>query len=310
MVLEALPLLRISGDVDVSDRIQEIPIERIRPNPQQPRTNFDPDALQELAESIREFGVLDPIKVERDGDNYILIDGERRLRASMQAGLAMIPAHIQGSLDDREKLVHALVHNLQRADMTLPEEGLAYQRLIDEFGIPNAVAVARLLHINPVKVYNALGSLRLEPEIRQLVIERRLPNVPQAFRALLDIPDAEARIKLAQRLADKQVSLAGVKVACASLTAKLLAASKTAENGDDGHPPAVSVARAQSQTECVPSPEWDALYQLGKVPAWPVLNDAIMATCDSCALRSVASEKTCGDCPLVQGVRRMMEATK
>lgn len=307
MVVSAAPTLRIFPQGKLPDG--EIPVDSISPNPEQPRQAFDTDQMAELLQSVKAHGVLAPIVVERNGAGFILIDGERRWRAAKAAGLRTIPATIRKSESERNHLVQALILNLQRADMTLPEEGLAYRRLIEEYGIRSEAACAHLLGIAPIKVYNAVSSLKMEPEIQKLIIERKLPNTPETYRSLAKLPAGEIRIKLANALANHRCTIQGIKSACSKLV-KELEATDDGTLVDKSHVPAVQAALDLSGRDEIPLPEWDALYQLGKVPSWSVVNDALMATCDSCALRNIASDRTCGQCPLVQAVRKMMEAAK
>src|SRR5690606_10644055 len=113
---------------------QEIPVVDIEPNPYQPRRHFDPESLAELAASIKEHGVLQPLLVRRKGSGYQLIAGERRWRAAQQAGLRTVPVVVK-ELDDRTIMEIALVENLQREDLNPIEEAEAYQRLITEFNL-------------------------------------------------------------------------------------------------------------------------------------------------------------------------------
>jgi ParB family chromosome partitioning protein len=275
----------------------EIQISRIVLNPEQPRRLFDAAELEELAGSIREHGVIQPIAVEECGDDYILHDGERRLRAAKMAGLKVIPAVVSPPLNGtgpRERLERALVSNLQRAEMHIIEEGLAYQRLVTEFGL-GVEGVARRVgkHISRVS-YAVQLVTRLEPEIQQWMLERKLPSSDsRILPALLSIPAGEERIALCQALAQRKATARMVIVACSNY----LAARADTKKG--------SPARRMVSREL---PEWDALYQLGKVPPWPVVTEAVMETCDTCPLRAQASPQTCRDCALVIGLRRMMEA--
>lgn len=150
----------------------EIPIDRIRPNPRQPRQRMDQDQLDELAASIREHGVLQPILVTETLDGYQLVAGERRFRASRQAGLERIPAVVR-QLADRDQLELALVENLQRADLGPMEEAHAFQSLVDEFELTHDT-IAQRLGRSKSAVTNTLRLLDLDPEVQAAIADGRL----------------------------------------------------------------------------------------------------------------------------------------
>lgn len=179
--------------------LAEVPVERIRPNPSQPRHRFDPAALEELAASIAEHGVLQPLLVAEDGaTGYILIAGERRLRAAEKAGLAVVPAVIRERLDDQGELALALVENLQRRDLTPLEAAHAFEHLRDAFGLSQE-EIAKRVGIDRSTIANALRLLKLEPEIQTLVDEGRI--AASHARALLAIAEGAERLGWAQRAA-------------------------------------------------------------------------------------------------------------
>ena len=305
-------------------RPDEIPVDQVRVNPEQPRTNFDAQEMAELTESVRLHGVLIPILVERDlAGGYILHDGERRWRAAKACNLVMIPARILPPGADRTKLINAMVANLHSSSMTIVEEALAYRRLGEVYGYGidrgSQGKIARLLGITPIKVYNAMSVLKLPAVIQEYFAARKLPNTPDVVRALLHIPNDEARLRLAANLAGlpHPPTIAAAKAACTRLVNSLDSfkanesevsdIGKAAPIEEDGYAPAVRFGGHKAREDW---PEWDALYQLGKVPPWPMVNDAIMATCEACAMRPVASEATCRECPLVDCLRRMLKAVE
>ena len=279
---------------------QQILLARVVRNPEQPRKIFNEVELQELSDSIREHGVIQPIVVEACADDYVLHDGERRWLAAQMAGLRRIPAIVSPPLNGtgpRERLERALVANVQRVEMHPIEEGLAYQRLITEFGY-HLADVARKVGKHYTRVYYCVSLLQLEAEIRQLMLERKLPCSDQKIlTALQSIPAGKERIRLATALAQRNATARMIIIACQ----RYLRAKAGLKNRDTKGSPAVKIARRNF-------PEWDALYQLGKVPPWPVVTDAVMSTCDNCPVRSIASEATCSDCGLVMWLRKMMEA--
>ncbi len=186
----------------------ELPLDAIRPNPRQPRTVFDEEALAELVESIREIGVLQPVVVrrlepEQDGKRYELIMGERRWRASGEAGQSTIPAIIRETADG-DLLRDALLENLHRSDLNPLEEAAAYQQLLDDFGCTHE-ELAQRIHRSRPQISNTLRLLRLPP----LVQRRVAAGVLSAghARALLGLPDAAAMERLAQRIVAEGLSV-------------------------------------------------------------------------------------------------------
>lgn len=178
------------------ETLQEIPIDRITPNPYQPRKHFDADALEELKTSITEFGVLVPIIVRARGDGYELIAGERRWRACAALQRTTIPAIVRGS-DDRLTLEVAIIENLQRENLNPLEEAAGFQNLIDEFGFTQDQLASRLGKSRPA-VANTLRLLALPDQIKSMLADGRLSG--RHGRALLGLPDAD-RLQLAQRAA-------------------------------------------------------------------------------------------------------------
>jgi ParB family chromosome partitioning protein len=191
-------------------RFAEVPLDSIRPNPRQPRTVFDEDALSELVGSIREVGVLQPVVVRplsaadtHDGVAYELIMGERRWRATRAAGLDTIPAIIRET-EDADLLRDALLENLHRSELNALEEAAAYQQLLDDFGCTHE-ELARRIHRSRPQISNTLRLLKLPP----LVQRRVAAGVLSAghARALLGLPDGAAMERLAQRIVAEGLSV-------------------------------------------------------------------------------------------------------
>src|SRR5437762_8223332 len=164
--------------------LQEIEIDRIAPNPEQPRQRIDPDALEELAASIRQHGLLQPLVLTRAGGGFTIIAGERRWRAARAAGLAAVPAIVKETSPE-SILELALVENLQRADLTPLEEANAYQTLLAR-GLTQA-QVAERVGRSRVAVANRLRLLALAPTVRQLLVDGSLTE--GHARALLGCTD-------------------------------------------------------------------------------------------------------------------------
>lgn len=173
-----------------------VPLDQIRPNPQQPRTNFDEEGIVSLAESIAIVGVLQPIVLRKDPDGgYLLVAGERRWRAARRAGLVEIPSVIREG-DDQASLTEALVENLQRADLTPLEEAAAYRQLLEDFGMTHE-DVGRRVGKSRAAVTNTLRLLGLPPSI-QGMIERGDLSAGHA-RALAGLNDRAFAEHVARR---------------------------------------------------------------------------------------------------------------
>ena len=185
----------------------ELPIGSIEPNPRQPRSVFDPDALAELVYSIREIGLLQPVVVREAGNHYELIAGERRLRASKEAGLTHIPAIIRAT-DDDDLLRDALLENLHRSNLNALEEAAAYSQLLADFGCTQEELAQRIGRSRP-QVTNTLRLLKLPPDVQRRVAAGVL-SAGHA-RALLSLDDADAMNALAQRIVNEGLSVRNVE---------------------------------------------------------------------------------------------------
>jgi ParB family chromosome partitioning protein len=188
--------------------LQELPIASIRPNQFQPRRHFDEAALAELADSIREVGLLQPVLVRADGEgNYELIAGERRWRAARRAGLQVIPALVRTS-DDSSALEQALVENLHRDDLNALEEAAAYQQLIEDFDLTHERVASRVGR-SRTTITNMLRLLQLPPGIQRLLREGKIEA--GHARALLGTPDRAFQEQLARRTVDESLSVREVE---------------------------------------------------------------------------------------------------
>jgi ParB family chromosome partitioning protein len=170
-------------------RLVEVPVEAIRPNPFQPRSQFDDETLGELAASIKEVGVLQPILVRHvagSPDTFELIAGERRWRSARRAGLEVVPALVQDHASDLRSLEIALIENLHRTDLNALEEAAAYQQLIDEFDLTHE-QVAERVSRSRTSVTNTLRLLQLPPGVQRALLEGRI--TAGHAKALLAIED-------------------------------------------------------------------------------------------------------------------------
>lgn len=179
--------------------VRQIPVEAVRENRSQPRTHFDQQQLEELAESIRAHGIIQPvIVVELGSEQFELVAGERRWRAAQQAGLQNIPALVK-SATPQELLELALVENVQRADLNPLEEGMAYQALKDEFGLSDEV-IARRVGKSRVAVVNARRLIKLVPPARQALLDGTLSAGHGRALLRFELPeDQAAALELVQR---------------------------------------------------------------------------------------------------------------
>lgn len=219
--LEALlgPMTR--DDAQAHGGLRELPVGAIEPNPYQPRREFDEAQLKELADSIEASGLLQPIVVRpRPGGRYELIAGERRWRAVQRLGWAKVPAVLK-EVDDRALLTLALIENLQRDDLSPVDAAHGYQRLMEEFSIPQQ-EVARLVGKNRSTVSNTLRLLRLPAAVLGMVQRRALSE--GHARALLALHDAEEITRLAQEAIETEWSVRDLetKVRGETLTARPL----------------------------------------------------------------------------------------
>ena len=205
--LEALlgPVSR--EQAETSGALKELAVSSIRPNPFQPRTRVDEPALAELTASIEASGLLQPVVVRPRNGAYELIAGERRWRAVQRLGWRTVPAVVKDA-DDQTLLTLALIENLQRHDLSAIDEALGYQRLMEEFKIPQA-EVARLVGRSRPAIANLLRLLRLPADVRALVHEGKLSE--GHARALLTLDDPAAASRLAREAVEQGLSVRDVE---------------------------------------------------------------------------------------------------
>ena len=190
-----------------ADTVQKLPIAIIDPNPYQPRKTFSQDSIEELAQSIRADGLIQPILVRRNGQRYTLIVGERRCRAARQAGLTHIQAIIQ-EIEEQRILEVTLVENIQREDLNPIEVALALNRMIQELGLSHE-ALATRTGKNRTTITNLLRLLRLPKDIQELIAEKRI-SMGHA-RAIVALEDEEQQRLLAEKTAAQGLSVRQVE---------------------------------------------------------------------------------------------------
>ena len=178
-------------------------ITKVEPNREQPRKKFDEDALLELAESIKQYGVLQPLLVQEREDYYEIVAGERRWRAAKLAGLTEVPVMIR-EYDKQKTMEIALIENVQRADLNAIEEAQAYQRLIQEFHLTQEEIAARVSK-NRATVTNSMRLLKLDERVQQMVIDEMLTT--GHARALISIEDRDLQFQMANQIFDNKLSV-------------------------------------------------------------------------------------------------------
>jgi ParB family chromosome partitioning protein len=197
-----------------SNGYTRVAIEMIEPNPLQPRTVFQQDRLEELAQSIRANGIIQPLIVRRSGERYELVAGERRWRASKLAGLSEVPVVVQDFAQDR-LLELALIENIQREDLNPIEAAQAFDRLVREMGLSHE-EIGRRTGKDRSSIANIIRLLRLPAEVQRLVAENRLP-MGQA-RAILALPDAATQVQIAEKAAAQGLSTRQVEALVRQMT--------------------------------------------------------------------------------------------
>ena len=217
--------------------LRTLPIDRLEPNRRQPRRHFEPEALEELTESIRAQGIVQPIIVTPSGDHFTIVAGERRWRAARQAGLAEVPVVVREVGSDRELLELALVENLQRADLDPVEEAVAYCALHEDFGLSHE-QVAQRVGKGRSTVANALRLLRLPASVQDHLRSGRL--TAGHARPLLALPRTEEQEALAERAVREGLSAREVE----RLASKPRPSSKKKKPAADVH----SAAAAETLT--------------------------------------------------------------
>lgn len=181
----------------------KVKINEVEPNREQPRKKFDEDALVELSESIRQFGVLQPLLVQKKKDYYEIIAGERRWRAAKLAGIKEIPVIIK-EFSDQEVVEISLIENIQRENLNPIEEALAYKRLMEEFHLKQD-EIAERVSKSRTAVTNSMRLLKLDERVRQMVIDEMLTT--GHARSLLAIEDSDSQYTIAMKIFDEKLSV-------------------------------------------------------------------------------------------------------
>lgn len=215
----------------IKDSIVKVNISKVEPNRTQPRKNFNEDALQELADSIREHGILEPLLVKERDNYYEIIAGERRWRAANIVGLKEVPVIIK-DLTELEIVEIALIENIQREDLNPIEEAMAYKRLIEEFNLKQD-EVAERVSKSRTNITNTMRLLKLCPEVQQMLVDEMI-SAGHA-RALISIDNPEIQYSLAMRVFDEKMSVREVEKAVKNLGKTKVEKEKTKNQISDAY---------------------------------------------------------------------------
>ena len=211
----------VSQEMYPNSGARQIAISRLQPNPDQPRKTFNQEALKELAQSIKEHGVIQPIIAVARGENYIIIAGERRYRASKMAGLKTVPVIVKDYTDQQMREI-ALIENLQREDLNPIETAMAIKQLIDNYGFTQDEIAQKLGKSRPV-IANSLRLLTLEPEVLTLVEKGKLQ--PAIARAIITLP-REQQILMAKKASDGKMTARDVEKSVQEITKPEIVSAK------------------------------------------------------------------------------------
>ncbi len=187
----------------LGEHVQIVKLTKVEPSREQPRKQFDEDALQELAESIKQFGVLQPLLVQKKKDYYEIIAGERRWRASKLAGLKEVPVIVK-EFTEQEAVEISLIENIQREDLNPIEEAMAYKRLMEEFDLKQD-AIAERVSKSRTAVTNSMRLLKLDDRVQQMLIDEMIST--GHARALLALESKDAQAEAAVKVFDEKLSV-------------------------------------------------------------------------------------------------------
>ena len=196
--------IRNSDGAKGSKRLVEVNVASIHPNPYQPRATFDEESIAELAQSIQQVGLLQPLLVRKVDDGYELVAGERRLRAVTSLGMEKVACIVQQDLEDESSAMMALIENLQREDLHYLEEAQCYQKLLETYGLTQE-ELANRLGKSQSSIANKLRLLKLSDEVKAAMTEKRLSE--RHARALLKLTDDKQRLDAVERIAEKGLSV-------------------------------------------------------------------------------------------------------
>ena len=194
---------KAAEEMDEKGRILMLKLDLVQPNKEQPRKTFDEEKINELAESIKNYGVLQPLLVQKNDSFYEIIAGERRWRAAKAAGLKEVPAVLK-EYSKQEAMEISLIENVQRADLNPIEEALGYRQLIDEFGLTQEEIAVRVAKSRTV-ITNTMRLLKLDEQIQNMLVQGGITS--GHARALLSLEDIQMQLKAAKEILDKKLSV-------------------------------------------------------------------------------------------------------
>ena len=194
---------KAAEEMDEKGRILMLKLDLVQPNKEQPRKTFDEEKINELAESIKNYGVLQPLLVQKNDSFYEIIAGERRWRAAKAAGLKEVPAVLK-EYSKQEAMEISLIENVQRADLNPIEEALGYRQLIDEFGLTQEEIAVRVAK-SSTAITNTMRLLKLDEQIQNMLVQGVITS--GHARALLSLEDTQMQLKAAKEILDKKLSV-------------------------------------------------------------------------------------------------------
>ena len=194
---------KAAEEMDDKGRILMLKLDLVQPNKEQPRKTFDEEKINELAESVKNYGVLQPLLVQKKGSFYEIIAGERRWRAAKAAGLKEVPAVLK-EYSKQEAMEISLIENVQRADLNPIEEALSYRQLIDEFGLTQEEIAVRVAK-SRTAITNTMRLLKLDEQIQNMLVQGVITS--GHARALLSLEDTQMQLKAAKEILDKKLSV-------------------------------------------------------------------------------------------------------
>lgn len=194
---------KAAEEMDEKGRILMLKLDLVQPNKEQPRKTFDEEKINELAESIKNYGVLQPLLVQKNDSFYEIIAGERRWRAAKAAGLKEVPAVLK-EYSKQEAMEISLIENVQRADLNPIEEALGYRQLIDEFGLTQEEIAVRVAK-SRTAITNTMRLLKLDEQIQNMLVQGGITS--GHARALLSLEDIQMQLKAAKEILDKKLSV-------------------------------------------------------------------------------------------------------
>lgn len=212
----------ISSAEDEDNAVREIKINEIEPNADQPRKHFDDEKLAQLAESIKQHGIVQPLIVQREGSTYKIVAGERRWRASRLAGLQTVPAIIR-DFTNKQVMEVALIENLQREDLNPIEEAEAFDKLLKDYGMTQEEISAAVGRSRPA-IANSVRLLTLQDKIKSMIIGGKISS--GHARALIAIEDKSVQLNVAEKIAKKNLNVRETELLVKKITSKRIVKSK------------------------------------------------------------------------------------